>query len=105
MSQAIDLGHDHHLRFFCWAPDRDLNPQWVDYPDVPKAGALVRHPDAHGGTCESAINFDLPETRHLFQAQHVWQVQSWEPLTVSPSLLCKRCGDHGFIRGGKWVVA
>lgn len=26
-------------------------------------------------------------------------------LTLRPSLLCGRCGDHGFIRDGKWVPA
>ena len=29
---------------------------------------------------------------------------AYDPLTVAPSLLCA-CGDHGFIRDGKWVPA
>ncbi len=28
-----------------------------------------------------------------------------EHLTISPSLLCRTCGNHGFIRDGKWVPA
>lgn len=28
-----------------------------------------------------------------------------EHLTLSPSLLCRTCGDHGFIRDGRWVPA
>lgn len=28
-----------------------------------------------------------------------------EHLTISPSLLCRTCGNHGFIRDGRWVVA
>jgi len=35
---------------------------------------------------------------------NVWDVQSWDPLTISPSVLCS-CGDHGFIREGRWVRA
>jgi len=27
-----------------------------------------------------------------------------EHLTVSPSLLCRTCGHHGFIRDGRWVA-
>lgn len=27
------------------------------------------------------------------------------PLTVDGSLLCTDCGDHGFIRDGRWVAA
>jgi hypothetical protein len=34
-----------------------------------------------------------------------WQLISEEPLTISPSLLCRACGHHGFIREGKWVSA
>jgi hypothetical protein len=34
-----------------------------------------------------------------------WNVQSLEPITLSPSLLCTRCKLHGFVREGKWVPA
>lgn len=30
---------------------------------------------------------------------------SRDPLHVEPSILCLSCGDHGFIRDGKWVPA
>jgi hypothetical protein len=28
-----------------------------------------------------------------------------EHLTIAPSLLCRTCGNHGFIRDGRWVPA
>jgi uncharacterized protein DUF6527 len=34
--------------------------------------------------------------------EHSWAVESADPLTISPSLLCTACRVHGFIRGGKW---
>lgn len=34
-----------------------------------------------------------------------WDVISEDPLTLSPSVLCRSCGFHGFIRGGKWMPA
>lgn len=37
--------------------------------------------------------------------QPEWDVISEDPLTLSPSILCRRCGNHGFIREGKWVEA
>jgi hypothetical protein len=54
-----------------------------------------------------AMWFDLPETRAIpgALAGARWQVESWEPLTLSPSILCRETGDHGFIREGKWVQA
>lgn len=30
---------------------------------------------------------------------------SRDPLHVEPSILCPVCGDHGFIREGRWVPA
>lgn len=31
------------------------------------------------------------------------QMGSFEGLTLSPSILCQRCGLHGYIIDGKWV--
>lgn len=28
-----------------------------------------------------------------------------EHLTIAPSILCRQCGNHGFIREGRWVRA
>ena len=35
----------------------------------------------------------------------VWQVVAWDPLTLSPSVLCRTCGNHGWIREGRWEPA
>ena len=34
-----------------------------------------------------------------------WDVISGEPLTLAPSIACKRCAWHGYIRGGRWKPA
>lgn len=110
MSNELDLGHDHFLRYFRWAPD-DLPANRELYgtplPNVEKAGAGVRHKRADNGEwCESAVHFDIPEAILMREdPRRLWQVESWDPLTLSPSLLCRRCGDHGFIRAGRWVPA
>jgi hypothetical protein len=31
-----------------------------------------------------------------------WTLVQKEPLTVTPSLLCRECGLHGFITDGEW---
>ena len=109
----IDLGHGHSMEFSSWAPD-DLPSNRATFgfplPNVPRAGLSVYHPNlkSPGAECASGINFDLPDLRRFpasFPDTHLWQVEAWEPLTISPSLLCMRCGDHGFIRGGRWVPA
>jgi hypothetical protein len=101
----LDLGEDHALAFTSWKPDRELNPQWADLHDVERIGAIVRHKRADGGDCWSGIYFDCPVAWRVFNPQSIWAVESWEPLTLSPSLLCRICGDHGWIKEGKWVRA
>lgn len=104
MSDPVDLGHGHTLRFYRWAPDRDLNPQYADLPDLERAGAIITHRLPDGGDCEGALAFDGEVARRVFPDRPRWIVESWEPLTLSPSVLCS-CGDHGFVRSGRWEPA
>lgn len=100
--EVIDLGHGHTLRFTSWSPDRELNPQYAGIPDIPKIGAIVDS----GNGCQCAVYFDLPGVCEVLgPGLSVWQVESWDPLTLSPSLLCRLCNDHGFIKQGRWIPA
>lgn len=106
MSERIDLGDGHSFEWLSWSPDRELNPQYAGIPDDPKIGAIVYHTSQDGKECVGAIRFDTPVHRQIRAAggtvpMSVWTVESWEPLTLSPSLHC-RCGDHGWIKEGKW---
>ena len=110
MVPDIDLGDDHYLNFVSWAPD-DLpaNRKWLGIPEGPlpsveKFGATIRHYKPDGQMCEGCITFDGDWQRRVCKPEELWTVENWEPLTASPSLLCA-CGDHGFIRSGKWVRA
>jgi hypothetical protein len=100
-----DIGYGHELRFFSWSPDRELNPQYEGIPDCDRAGLIVLHPGlTETDVCMSSVNFDsAPEP--VIRNRPTWHVESWEPFTLSPSLLCRRCGDHGFIQNGRWVPA
>lgn len=66
-----------------------------------KAGILYEHPDGKGGRCWGGVSF-----KDVNPADpRGWEVQSLDPLTISPSVLCMSCQHHGFIRGGRWVPA
>jgi hypothetical protein len=100
----LDLGDEHSLIYTSWAPDRDLNPQYADLPDNPRVGAIIRHKKPDGDWCHGSLLFDCEQVRRGWPGRPHWQVDSWDPLTISPSILC-HCGDHGFIRNGTWVRA
>lgn len=105
-AEPIDLGHGHTIRFVGWGPDRALNPRYEGIPDDPHAGAIVDHAKPIGGECEGGfVTFDSAPAPVLADGRPTWHIESWEPLTMSPSLLCSACGDHGFIREGRWVPA
>src|SRR5215472_13312006 len=99
----LDLGSEHFLRYTSWAPDRDLNPQYAHLPDCDRIGAILRHRLGEGWH-EGSLLFDCEQTREGWPGRGRWQVVSFDPLTLTPSVLCK-CGDHGFITNGQWVAA
>lgn len=63
-------------------------------------GMTFAHRKPSGEQCDGGgwLYFD-----HAFRDG--WKLEVIEPLTVSPSLHCTRCGRHGFVREGKWVEA
>lgn len=99
----IDLGSGFSLRFAAWKPDRTIKEnrvKYIDIPDVEKHSAILtcRHGE------EGYITFDHGEKINaLFPDSPKWKVESWEPLTISPSVDCGCC--HGFIKNGKWSDA
>lgn len=103
--EPYDFGHGVTGCFVGWAPDRELNPQFEGIPDEPHYGVFLNHPTADGGTCRSCAVFDGEVVRRIEPSRPVWTVECWEPLTISPSVLCRMCGHHGFIREGRWVPA
>jgi hypothetical protein len=105
---ANDLGNGVYFRWLAFAPDRELNPHLAHLSDNDRTGIIVGHVHDDGKVCEGAVLFDTPENRRE-AGRALWQVQSLEPLTISPSVLMSPekggCGLHGFIREGVWVSA
>lgn len=102
---SFDLGHGHRGEFEQWAPDRELNPGVAHLPDVERWGMLIFHTSAETGKpCAGFVTFAGQVQREVSPHQVTWDVQCWDPLTITPSVLCS-CGDHGFIREGRWVPA
>lgn len=81
---AVDLGEEHAYTRLV-----DNEGNW--------AGILQWH-RRDGRWCVGHAMFDDG------QPGTTWSVESRDPLTMSPSLLCS-CGDHGWIRDGRWQRA
>lgn len=101
-NDATPLGHEHFFRFF--GHELDIDTQRDSPLDAAHLGLINWHKTPAGAWCAGTIYFDREEGHELFREnRHWWRIASWEPLTLSPSLRCTACGDHGFIRNGKWI--
>jgi hypothetical protein len=89
---GLDLGRGVTARFV----------SWQGYDPV---GLIETHHRPDGAACSASILFDLPGIAEAFPGRAVWTVPTLDPLTLSPSLRCPRCGNHGWITDGRWVPA
>lgn len=103
--EYTDIGHGVRIGFAGWHPDRELNPHTAHLPEVEKYTLLLEHECVGGERRPNGCVLDGPVSQELDAGRPRWQVVNWEPLTLSPSLLCLSCGLHGFIRDGQWIPA
>lgn len=101
MTPELDLGHG-------------VTASYTSHAGHCRAGLIEWHPCAARscrnrrtgtpGRCGGSILFDLPGIRAAFPDRAVWQVESFDPLTLSPSVwcACPGCTHHGYIRAGRW---
>lgn len=108
MNERIDFGNGCTGYWLGWSPDRSIpsNAQrYAGISDIEKCCLQLDHKTPSGEPCVGMVTVEHPGSREVFPKPHaLWQVKSWEPLTLTPSVLCG-CGWHGFITGGKWVSA
>lgn len=92
MSKEIDLGNGY-VGYLLECSDAQPHPSGY-------AGITIEHPTPTGGQCGHIALWDGSQGPN-----RTWTLISLDPLHLEPSLLCRICGDHGFIRDGKWVPA
>jgi hypothetical protein len=91
MTLPINIGHGVTIEF--WHPSES-----ADKP----GGIIETHPGPDGQPCSGSLSFEGYARRDL---NPTWRVVSLDPLTLEPSILCRSCGHHGFIRNGRWEPA
>ena len=75
--------------------------RWKDDPEPYMANWFHRSDAKERGWCMGGFIWRIPGPDYPNQNQGLWTLDTWEPLTISPSLLCS-CGVHGFIERGAW---
>ena len=85
----LDLGDSHWIR-------------WSEY-EGKRCGGIITHTTTktETGLCDGA--FWIAPIPEAFGKRPSWTMTgTFECPTLSPSFLC-HCGDHGFVRNGRWV--
>jgi len=95
VTTTYDLGGGHQARFY-----RTSIAEWP-------IGAVDLHQTPDGRPCGCSLPFADSPVAWRTQADGSvlpgWQVVSYDPLTLVPSVVCPRCGAHGFIQAGRWL--
>jgi hypothetical protein len=81
---SIDIGNG------TWITKMYYNGEWV--------GINEWHYNDKDNLCGGWVPF----TGSSIDTGSGWTVESFDPLTLSPSLLCNVCKHHGWIRNGRW---
>src|SRR6266853_664972 len=89
----LDLGDGHYL-------------DWTTYKGS-RCGGIITHTlgKSENGLCSGSFWIDERFKHDTGGHGSVWQLTGPDSSpTLSPSFLC-HCGDHGWVRDGKWVRA
>jgi hypothetical protein len=100
LGERVDIGHGMFYSKCVFRGD------WVGIYEWHRCGARDV-PGLHGdGTTAFWVPFDVPAADAVTTGLGPrWELVQEEPLTLAPSILCRACGNHGFIQAGRWVPA
>lgn len=79
--------------------------RWKDDSEPYMAFWWHRSTQSETGWCNGSFAWRNPSPKDFQRDMALWTLEQWEPLTISPSLLCLKCKAHGFIRQSKWIRA
>lgn len=82
MSRVLDLGSGRSLRIVAY--------------EGRVFGGILEHHRPDGSPCACMVYW-------LEGWLPTWTVVRWDPLTLSPSIACTLCPEHGFIQDGRWI--
>lgn len=83
----------------------DLYYMYYGNGDNPYAGIFLIHKDADGEQCVETYDVKIKDGTHYYADDGHWQMIStdWGNLSMMPSIVCTKCGLHGYIVNNEWV--
>lgn len=111
-AKRIDLGSGHSFQYVTGheqqTPYSVTTADGVTHENL--IGIIEWHLDLDERECGGSVLFaGYARTRPDGTKGPEWQVNSLDPLDLSPSIHCHPdsggCGSHGYIREGRWVDA
>lgn len=96
--------------------DDEIPDKWIDiglnhklslaYFRKQLSGIRLKHICLDGKESEDLITFTNSSwARAMKNNLTTWELEQLDPLTIYPSIECRACKDHGYVRNGLWVVA
>lgn len=103
----IDLGDDHYLRWSIYEGERcgGIISHKKTAALLAKQRTEADVPEAVDEFCYAAFTIKNSNFDRVYPGRTIWEFNNdFDKPTLTPSFLC-HCGDHGFVRAGKWVRA
>ena len=76
----------------------------TEIPTLPRV-KQVFHEETDRGVLvfvHQCLDDDAPSEAVIRIGRRGWHIDQREPLTLSPSIRCPRCGTHGYWQHGTW---
>lgn len=106
-----NIGEDRYIKRLYWTGDGEVGLPADRTPGDSWTfiGVHEHHKRPDGQWCGGYVHFKNVPEAHVADGKYNTvsnhELVSENPLTVAPSLQCRSCPSHGFIREGRWESA
>lgn len=93
-------GYDPHEDGATFLDENHAYRYWYRADSPRPAGLIESHRLPDGRWCEGSVAF-----KGFGEGSPEWTVVLEDPLTLTPSIRCRSCSNHGWLEAGRWRSA